>query len=77
MKDWNPHAFLTWEPVQVETSADGSLGHTWGRYEYSEPSADPAKPAPKATGFYLTIWKRQPDGSWRFTLDTGTPDTAN
>jgi len=77
MKDWNPRAFLTWDPLHVEISADGSLGYTWGRYEYSEPSTEPGKTAPKATGFYLTIWKRQPDGSWRFTLDTGTPDKAD
>lgn len=27
-----------------------------------------------AEGLYLTIWKRQPDGRWRFVMDTGSPD---
>jgi ketosteroid isomerase-like protein len=77
MKDWSPKASVSWEPLNVEASTDGSLGYTWGRYEYTEPDVDPAKPAVKSTGFYLTIWKRQPDGSWRFTMDTGTPDKTN
>jgi len=78
MKGWNPKASLRWSPVQVDVSADGGLGYTWGRYEYSEPATEVSKPAVRSTGFYLTIWKRQADGSWRFTMDTGTPDkTAN
>jgi ketosteroid isomerase-like protein len=23
-------------------------------------------------GTYLTIWEKQPDGSWKFVVDTGT-----
>jgi ketosteroid isomerase-like protein len=26
------------------------------------------------SGTYSTTWKKQPDGSWKIILDTGSPD---
>jgi len=72
MADFPPNAQLTWAPLQVDVAASGDLGYTWGRYEFRSPGAD--GPERVSGGFYLTIWKRQPDGSWKFAIDTGTPD---
>lgn len=62
---------LTWVPLQVDVSDDGTLGYTWGKYEYTPaPAPDGTRPA-ATTGLYLTIWKRQADGSWKFVYDGG------
>lgn len=71
-KDMPPTATLTWKPVQAEASMAGDLGYTWGRYEYRDRTAD-GKPVVE-TGTYVTIWRRQADGSWKVVLDGGTPD---
>ena len=55
-------AVLDWKPVAAEIARSGDLGCTVGeatiavRHFYSK---------------YLTIWKRQPDGSWKFVADGG------
>ena len=72
LADFPPNAKLTWAPLTVDVAASGDLGYTWGRYEFRSPGADGKERI--GGGFYLTIWKRQPDGSWKFALDTGTPD---
>jgi ketosteroid isomerase-like protein len=56
----------------TDVSDDGTLGYNWGRYEWRGPGAD-GHPIIKG-GFFLTIWKRQPDGTWRYVMDTGAPD---
>ncbi len=71
-KDMPPTATLTWKPSQAEVSTGGDLGYTWGRYEYRDRTAD-NKPAVEK-GTYVTIWRRQADGSWKVVLDGGTPD---
>jgi ketosteroid isomerase-like protein len=71
-KDTPSTATLTWKPSQAEVSSSGDLGYTWGRYEYRDRAAD-GKPIVE-TGSYVTIWRRQADGSWKVVLDGGTPD---
>jgi ketosteroid isomerase-like protein len=71
-KDFPPTATLTWKPSQAEASSAGDLGYTWGRYEYRDRAAD-GKPVVE-TGTYVTIWRRQADGSWKVVLDGGAPD---
>jgi ketosteroid isomerase-like protein len=71
-KDMPSTATLTWKPTQAAASRSGDLGYTWGRYEYRDHSADGK--AVVETGNYVTIWKRQSDGSWKVVLDGGTPD---
>jgi len=58
---------LTWEPEYESISESGEMGYTWGCYVSRM----------KATGLenygtYLTIWKKQDDGSWKFAADIGT-----
>jgi len=67
-----PGATLTWSALFTDVSADGTLGYNWGRYEARFPDADGRETV--RTGFFLTIWKRQPDGTWRYVMDTGALD---
>lgn len=63
---------VTWTAERSELSDDATLGYNYGRYEwrFAGPDGQPAT----STGWFLTIWKRQPDGHWRFVVDTGVPD---
>jgi ketosteroid isomerase-like protein len=67
-------ALLTWGPAYVDASASGDLGYTWGRYRLSFPSAAKNGKPYLQTGTYVTIWKRQAGGGWKFVLDGGNPD---
>ena len=50
----------------------GTLGYNYGRYESRR--AVPGGKESVHTGWFLTIWKRQPDGSWKYVMDNGAPD---
>jgi ketosteroid isomerase-like protein len=65
-------ATLTWTPTEAEVSQEGDMGYTWGRYQYRDRGAN-GKVAVE-TGTYVTIWRRQADGSWKVVLDGGEPD---
>ncbi len=71
-RDMPASATLTWTPSEAEVSASGDMGYTWGRYTYSDPGSK-GKPV-VLTGTYVTIWRRQADGSWKVALDGGTVD---
>ncbi len=62
-------AGLSWKPVFSDASACGDLGYTFGNWEASEKDA---KGAPVTyRGKFLTVWKRQPDGTWKVAADIG------
>ena len=63
---------LEWAPVGGRMSKSGDLGYTWGRWK-STPAAKPGETPKVEHGKYVTIWQKQTDGSWKFTLDTGAP----
>ena len=69
-----PTATLTWEPSFVDVAASGDLGYTWGRYTLTIPSGVKGNPPYIKMGTYVTIWKRQPGGEWKFVMDGGNPD---
>ena len=52
-------------------SPDGQLGYSIGRWR-TLGAAGPAGP----TGTFITIWAKQPDGTWKVRFDTGVPDPA-
>lgn len=58
---------LAWRPSWADVSASGDLGYTTGTWAFSRTKAD----VPIAWGEYFTIWRKQPDGSWKFVLDLG------
>ena len=60
---------LTWAPDYSEMAASGDLGYTYGTYEFRTKGKD-GKPVVDH-GKYMTVWKKQKDGSWRVALDMG------
>jgi ketosteroid isomerase-like protein len=67
-----PGAGLVWEPDFVDVAASGDLGYTIGHWEYS--IEDSLGERRSAKGRYVTIWKKQVDGSWKYVFDTGSDD---
>jgi ketosteroid isomerase-like protein len=61
---------LAWRPVMAEVSSDGSMAHTIGTWNFHVRGKDSAATA--GTGHYLTVWRRQADGSWKVLADIGT-----
>ena len=60
-------------PTRVDISTDGTLAYTRGTYETAMTGAD-GKPTVER-GKYLTVWRRQADGSWRIVQDMSNTDT--
>jgi ketosteroid isomerase-like protein len=58
---------LEWTPDLADVSASGDLGYTYGKYTYT--STDSLGHTTKSGGIFHTVWKRQPDGQWRFAWD--------
>ena len=67
----SPGVSLTWDPVRAHASNDGSLGFTVGRYESTSRGAD-GEPA-VGHGLYVSVWRKQLDGSWKVIMDLGNP----
>jgi ketosteroid isomerase-like protein len=55
---------LQWVPVKAEAS--GNLGYTFGKWEMRITGKDTIE-----YGTYVTIWKRQENGNWKYVLDAG------
>ncbi|MEE9441729.1 MAG: nuclear transport factor 2 family protein [candidate division Zixibacteria bacterium] len=60
---------LNWEPYFADIAASGDLGYTLGKYKSTH--IDDSGKASATYGNYVTIWKKQPDGQWKFVFDTG------
>jgi len=67
-RDPAPPGLLTWWPTYADVSRAGDMGWTTGPFEFREKASD-EKPAD--TGHFFTVWRRQPDGVWKFALDLG------
>jgi ketosteroid isomerase-like protein len=72
-RDPAPTGLLTWWPTYADVSRAGDMGWTTGPYEFREKPTD-RKPAD--TGHFFTVWRKQPDGSWKFALDFGNRHPA-
>ena len=55
---------LTWSPANAIIAESGELGYTYGFWTFI---------AQKDTsrGTYLTVWKKNSKGQWKFIADTG------
>jgi ketosteroid isomerase-like protein len=65
---------LTWTPLKAEIAQSGDLGYTFGNYQFRVKLT-----SEKDTiyyGNYVTIWKKQKDGNWKYVLDGGNATPA-
>ena len=59
---------LSWYPTLAGMARAGDMGYTTGPWEYKSDIHDAQ---PVAWGNFLTVWKRQADGQWKFAIDLG------
>jgi len=62
-----PKSKLEWAPDFADVSISGDLGYTYGKYTLT--STDSLGKITQSGGIFHTVWKRQPDGKWRFVWD--------
>lgn len=67
----DPDVSLRWQPDRADIAASGDLGWTTGHY-VSESGAVDGVPQ-RSEGLYVSIWRRQADGSWKVVMDLGNP----
>jgi ketosteroid isomerase-like protein len=69
-------SLLSWQPIVAAVSRGGDLGYTSGPWEFKQDIKDT-----RAAGFgnFMTVWKKQTDGTWKFVLDLGisNPEPKN
>jgi ketosteroid isomerase-like protein len=59
---------LVWQPAFAGMAASGDMGFTTGPWEAK---ADVNDDKPAGFGHFMTVWKKQADGSWKFVVDLG------
>jgi ketosteroid isomerase-like protein len=66
------HDDLTWHANKAGVARSGDLGYTSGTYEMTFKDATGKTVSDK--GKYLTVWKKQADGSWKVLYDMFNSD---
>lgn len=79
VKAWTPFLqaggpTLTWTPTHAEVLVGADVGYTVGTWERRARAADGQTSI--AHGEYMTVWLKQPDGSWKAVFDTGSEEPA-
>lgn len=72
---WSPERAIAWEPEEAFVSASGDFGYTWGYATFTRPNKEGKGEEEGGVtvthGKYVTIWRRQPDGEWKWIADLG------
>ena len=69
----DPNFDLRFESTKVDVAKSGEIGYTQGAYTMT--MTDPATKKPMTDkGKYLTVYKKQGDGSWKAVQDTVNSD---
>ena len=66
---WPEGTLLSWTPVKADMAASGDLGYTYGNYIFKAKDKDGKIVV--HYGKYMSVWKKQKDGSWKVTVDMG------
>lgn len=65
---------LTWVPIFADAAESADLGFSVGEYVFTGRGSSGA--VTQRFGKYLSVWKLQSDGKWRFVVDGGSPSPA-
>lgn len=68
----NSEIVLSWKPSFVDVAECGELGYTYGIWTLLN-----KKDSILGQGTYLSIWKKQNNGEWKYVLDTGNDGLGN
>lgn len=72
---WSPENYqLSWTPEGARMASFGDMGFTWGHYEGA--AKDREGNTTKTSGRYMTVWKKQTDGSWKVAMDASNEGPA-
>lgn len=66
-----PPPGFRWEPESGALADSGDLGYTVGSWELRPPGAESAQASTPPGGRYLSVWKRQDDGTFLVLADAG------
>lgn len=55
---------FSWEPLGGDIAASGDLGYTYGIYTIQKDTL-------VQQGTYVSVWKKDGEGNWKYVLDTG------
>lgn len=58
---------LAWEPEFSAISSAGDMGYNYGPWTWSSHKDT----LPSRYGHFISVWKKQPDGTWKVALDLG------
>lgn len=61
---------FTWKPLYGEVAKSGELGYTYGTYNFVVGES-------QQKGTYVSIWKKNTKGEWKFVLDSGNEGLGN
>ncbi len=71
--NWPEDATLRWAPAGGMAAEAGDFGFTWGRYVYT---ASGENGPVEGHGKYVSIWRKETDGAWKFVADIGNANPA-
>ena len=60
-------AKVTWTPDFIDVSESGDMAYSYGKYLWVIWNAE--SDTAEFEGVFQTIWKRQPDGKWKYVWD--------
>ena len=65
--DFYKAAKANWSPDYIDVSQDGTMAYTYGKYQWKIPGK--AGEIQEFHGIFHTVWKKQPDGTWKYVWD--------
>jgi ketosteroid isomerase-like protein len=71
----DPNLKITFAADRVQVAASGDLAYSRGHYTMQLTDKGTSKPV-TSTGSYLTVYKKEADGSWKAVEDFITPGPA-
>lgn len=61
-------SLLSWQPSFADIASSGEMAYTTGPWQFRKDIKDEK---PIAFGHFVTVWKKQTDGHWKFAIDLG------